>query len=203
MSGTTPTTPPGARRGITSGPGRVKPLYVALGAGGIGALALYMRHRASKNAANNQTPTTATADTTVTDDFTQLSNEIDQLQRDEENEPLPSNNPTPTKNPRPKPKPKPRPPIHGGKPPVRQPAPAPTPAPTPTPNPTPRPAPPPRPQTHRYTVVHGDTLWDIARRNHTDLATIRRLNPVYWTNPKYDQGNDIWAGDTVILPGAG
>lgn len=200
MAGTTPTTAGAGGRGITNGPGRVKPVYVAGGAAAIGGLALYMRHRATQNAANNATPTTATADTTVTDDFTELSNEIDQLQRDETNEPLPSNNPTPTKNPRPKPKPKPRPPINGGKPPVRVPTPAPPPRPKPPSNPTPTPS---RPQTHTYKVVHGDNLWDIATRNHTDLATIRRLNPVYWTNPKYQQGDMIWAGDTVVLPGPG
>lgn len=199
MAGTTPPPAPGRGRGVTSGPGRVKPVYVAGGAAAIGALALYMRHRATQKAANNATPTTATADTTVTDDFTQLSNQIDQLQRDEQNEPLPSNNPTPTKNPRPKPKPKPRPPIHGGKPPGRVPAPAPPPAPTPNPNPTPRPV----AQTHVYKVQHGDTLSGIAARAGISLDELRRLNPVYWTNPKYNQGNSIWAGDSVVLPGPG
>jgi hypothetical protein len=199
MAGTTPTTAaPAARRGITAAPGRVKPLYVVIGAGGIGGLALYMRHRASKNAANNATPTTATADTTVTDDFTQLSNQIDQLQRDEQNEPLPSNNPTPTPNPKPKPKPKPRPPIHGGNPPGRVPLPPPPPAPTPNPNPTPRPV----AQTHTYIVRHNDTLSGIAAHAGISLDELRRLNPVYWTNPKYQQGNMIWAGDRVVLPGA-
>lgn len=194
------TTPAGVRPGVTSGPGRVKPLYVALGAGGIGGLALYMRHRASKKAADNPTPVTATDDTTVTDDFTQLQTEIGQLQKDEENEPLPSNNPRPSKNPPPKPKP-----IHGGKPPtggkppVKVPPPAPKPAPKPPPNPTPKPV----AKTHVYKVRHGDTLWAIARRNGISLDELRRLNPVYWTNPKYQQGNMIWAGDSVVLPGAG
>lgn len=80
--------------------------------------------------------------------------------------------------------------------------------------PVPSPAPPPpvvggrggghnpAPATHTYTVVHDDTLSGIAARNHTTLAEIRALNPVYWTNPKYNQGNLIFAGDTVVLPGA-
>lgn len=56
--------------------------------------------------------------------------------------------------------------------------------------------------THTYTVVHGDTLSGIAARNHISLAQLRTMNPVYWTNPKYRQGNEIFAGDTVVLPGA-
>lgn len=64
------------------------------------------------------------------------------------------------------------------------------------------PAPPAKAATHTYTVVHGDTLSSIAERNGTTLAVIKQLNPVYWTNPKYNNGNTIFAGDTVVLPGA-
>lgn len=58
------------------------------------------------------------------------------------------------------------------------------------------------PATHTYVVVHGDTLSGIAAKNHTTLAEIKSLNPVYWTNAKYKSGNEIWAGDKVTLPGA-
>jgi LysM repeat protein len=81
------------------------------------------------------------------------------------------------------------PPVPIAKPPV------PTPAPTPKPPaPTPRP-----PATHTYVVQHGDTLSGIAARNHISMATLKKLNPVYWTNPKYKNGNLIWAGDKVVI----
>lgn len=194
--------PRGGAPSLTTAPGRVRPLYVGVGAVGVGALAWYMKRRSAQKAAANQTPVTSTADTTVTDDFTQLQNEIGQLQTAEQNEPLPSNNPTPTPNPRPRP----RPPIHGGRPPqgpippVIVPGPAPTPPPRPPSNPTPTPTP---AQTHTYKVQHNDTLWGIAQRAGISLDELRRLNPVYWTNPKYQNGNRIWAGDSVVLPGPG
>lgn len=68
--------------------------------------------------------------------------------------------------------------------------------------PTKQPPSPPKAQTHVYIVQHGDTLSGIAAKNHTTLAEIKTLNPVYWTNPKYDNGNMIFAGDKVTLPGA-
>lgn len=61
---------------------------------------------------------------------------------------------------------------------------------------------PPKATTHTYIVVHGDTLSSIAAKNKTTLAVIKQLNPVYWTNPKYQDGNFIVAGDKVVLPGA-
>lgn len=55
--------------------------------------------------------------------------------------------------------------------------------------------PPPKLQT--VTVKKGDTLSGIAAKYHISLATLKKLNPVYWTNAKYKSGNRIWAGDKV------
>jgi LysM repeat protein len=47
------------------------------------------------------------------------------------------------------------------------------------------------------TVKKGDTLSAIAKKNNISMATLKKLNPVYWTNKKYKNGNLIWAGDKV------
>lgn len=73
-----------------------------------------------------------------------------------------------------------------------------------TPPPT-KPAPPTgvgKTATHVYIVKKGDTLSGIAAANKTTLAEIKTLNPVYWTNPKYKNGDYIVSGDKVTLPGA-
>lgn len=93
----------------------------------------------------------------------------------------------------------------------KPPKPAPIPKPMPLPSPVPRP-PAPRPPTKLaptpvfnkpppkvVRVKRGDTLSGIAQRNHISLATLKRLNPVYWTNAKYRQGNRIFAGDRVTV----
>lgn len=92
------------------------------------------------------------------------------------------------------------------------PRPAPIPKPVPLPSPVPKPPvprpptrlaptpvfkPPPKPKT--VTVKRNDTLSGIAAKNHISMSTLKRLNPVYWTNPKYRQGNRIFAGDTVTI----
>lgn len=85
--------------------------------------------------------------------------------------------------------PSPPPPVPIPKPPV------PTPAPKP-----PAPKPKPKPTGHKVvTVKHGDTLSGIAERNHISMARLKKLNPVYWTNKKYRNGNLIWAGDKVTV----
>jgi len=95
----------------------------------------------------------------------------------------------------------------GGGPPITTlPAPAPIPKP-PVPPPAPKPPapnrhwPPPKktdPKVKRVVVVHkGDTLSKIAKSNGVSMTTLRKLNPVYWTNKKYRNGNLIWAGDKV------
>lgn len=72
--------------------------------------------------------------------------------------------------------------------------------PTPTPSPTPKPpAPTPKPKTSTYVVKKGDTLSGIAKKSGISMATLKKLNPVYWTNKKYKNGNLIWAGDKVVI----
>jgi LysM repeat protein len=54
------------------------------------------------------------------------------------------------------------------------------------------------PVTHKtVTVKAGDTLSAIASRYGISMATLKKLNPTYWTNPKYKSGNLIWSGDKV------
>lgn len=77
--------------------------------------------------------------------------------------------------------------------------PAPIPKP-PIPTPAPKPPPPkpkPKPGHKIVTVKHGDTLSEIAAKNHISMAQLKKLNPTYWKNKKYDNGNRIWAGDKV------
>jgi LysM repeat protein len=77
--------------------------------------------------------------------------------------------------------------------------PKPTPKPLPTPKPT---VPKPKPTTKPgkwYTIKRGDSLSAIASRNHVSMGTIKKLNPNFWSNPKYHDGNTIWAGGKVRL----
>jgi LysM repeat protein len=85
-----------------------------------------------------------------------------------------------------RPVPPPWPPVQIKKPPVRPPAPKP-------------PAPPAKPKPSAKTVVvkKGDSLSAIAKKNGISMATLKKLNPVYWTNKKYKNGSLIWAGDKV------
>jgi hypothetical protein len=52
-----------------------------------------------------------------------------------------------------------------------------------------------------YTVVKGDTLWDIAKRHGVTLKQVREANPVFTENPKYKNGSMIWSGTKVRIPG--
>jgi hypothetical protein len=55
-----------------------------------------------------------------------------------------------------------------------------------------------------YVVKKGDTLSGIAKANNTSLAEIRKNNPKFGSDSKYDNGNKIWSGTTVNLgPGGG
>lgn len=176
-----------------------------------GGLALIQRHKAKAAKANapanaasmSQQEVDNTYDTSVMDAYNQLQAEYDQLAEKVQGLGMPTSTGT-AHPPPPVPTPVPGPPVRpvGPEPGPHPPVPVPLPKPTPTPAPKP-PTPAPHPATHTYTVVHGDNLSSIAARNHTTLAVIKSLNPVYWTNPKYKQGNLIFAGDKVVLPGAG
>jgi outer membrane biosynthesis protein TonB len=176
------------------------------------ALALLQRRKANKAAANAPANASAmqsavtdnTYDTSVMDAYNQLQAEYDQLAGKVQGLSMPTSTGTTTPPP-PVPTPVPGPPTRpiGPQPGPLPPIPVPPPHP-PVNAPPPPPQPPaPRPATHTYIVRSGDNLSKIAAANHTTLAMIKQLNPVYWTNPKYNQGNLIWAGDHVVLPGAG
>jgi LysM repeat protein len=54
-----------------------------------------------------------------------------------------------------------------------------------------------------YTVKKGDTLSGIASANNTTVDALRKANPAF-TAPgsKYNNGNMIWSGTKVNMPGA-
>lgn len=75
-----------------------------------------------------------------------------------------------------------------------------TPKPKPKPTPTPKPKPKPKTTYTTYTIKRGDTLRSIAKRYGLSLAQIKKLNPVFTTNPKYHGGSTIFAGGHVKVP---
>lgn len=159
-----------------------------LGAGGTVALVALIAMRRSKTASANGTTTTITGDTAFDsgpyDMWNQWQQEYEQLQ-DQIN--AQQGGQTSASGPGTTPTPKPPTPVPVPKPPVPKPGPKP-----------PAPKPKPKPPTHKVvTVQHGDTLSGIAAKNHITLAQLKKLNPMYWTNKKYKNGNLIWAGDKV------
>lgn len=62
------------------------------------------------------------------------------------------------------------------------------------------PAPPAAPSTQTIQIVDGETLSGIASEYGESLSQLLAMNPVYTTNPKYQGGNMIWAGDSVVVP---
>jgi LysM repeat protein len=72
----------------------------------------------------------------------------------------------------------------------------PGPAGKPPPKPTggPKPKPKPKPKTKQITIVHGDTLSALAKKYHTTVANLMKLNPSI-KNP-----NLIYAGNKLNVP---
>lgn len=52
------------------------------------------------------------------------------------------------------------------------------------------------------TVKAGQTLSSIAKTNGTTVTAILAANPKFTTQDKFQNGNMIWAGTTVKIPGA-
>lgn len=78
------------------------------------------------------------------------------------------------------------------------PAPKPKPTPLPWPKPKPKPVPKPSGTAKKYvTIKRGDTLSAIAKKSGISMATLKKLNPNFWSNPKYQNGNRIWSGGKV------
>ena len=53
----------------------------------------------------------------------------------------------------------------------------------------------------KYTVQKGDTLSQIAKDAGISLNELKDLNPKFTSDPKYKNGNMIWSGTKVNLPG--
>jgi hypothetical protein len=53
----------------------------------------------------------------------------------------------------------------------------------------------------KVTVKSGQTLSSIAKANGTTVAAIKKANPALTTNPKYNNGNTIFAGTKLVIPG--
>lgn len=77
--------------------------------------------------------------------------------------------------------------------------PAPKPWPLPAkPKPPVKPLPKPASPAKKYvTIKRGDTLSAIAKKSGISMATLKKLNPNFWSNPKYQNGNMIWSGGKV------
>jgi len=64
------------------------------------------------------------------------------------------------------------------------------------------PTPPPQQRSiEKYTVQKGDTLSQIAKDAGISLKELKDLNPKFTSDPKYKNGNMIWSGTKVNLPG--
>ena len=61
--------------------------------------------------------------------------------------------------------------------------------------------PPPQQSIEKYTVQKGDTLSQIAKDAGISLKELKDLNPKFTSDPKYKNGNMIWSGTKVNLPG--
>jgi hypothetical protein len=55
----------------------------------------------------------------------------------------------------------------------------------------------------KVTVRSGQTLSSIAKANGTTVSAILKANPVLTTNPKYNNGNTIFAGTKLTIPSSG
>jgi hypothetical protein len=52
----------------------------------------------------------------------------------------------------------------------------------------------------KVTVERGDTLSSIAKENNTTVKAILAANPKFTEDPKYKDGNTIFAGTKVVIP---
>lgn len=173
--------PPPAKGNKGAGKGLLKNKKALTILGGgvavVGAYAL-VKHGSGTGAdtsgATAATGATPTYDSTGSDQFNQLANQIAGLQ--DQIATITAGTPTTAPKPTPKPTPKPPKPPANHKPgPVRR-----------------KPAP-----LGSVTVSRGQTLSGIAKSHHETLGQVLKDNPVYTTNKKYKGGSRIFAGDKV------
>ena len=125
-------------------------------------------------------------DSTPYDQYNDLQNQLEDIQRQIDTGTVTPGTPKPPTPTPPSPKPKPTP------------LPWPVPHPRPVPKPSnPKPKPKPTPGKKWYEIKRGDTLSGIAKKSGISMATLKKLNPNFWSNPKYHDGNTIWAGGKV------
>jgi LysM repeat protein len=63
-----------------------------------------------------------------------------------------------------------------------------------------KPKPPTKPGTpppKNVVIKRGDTLSGIAKKAGISMTTLKKLNPGFWSNKKYNNGNTIFAGGKV------
>ena len=173
---------PGAK--LAAAAGGKRNLLIAAAAGT--ALVAFVMSRGGNGGGGGSAQQMTGYDSTPSDQYNDLQNQLEDIQRQIDNGTVTPGTPaTPAPTPA-SPKPKPTP----------MPWPVPHPRPVPKPKPTPKPTPKP-PGKKWYEIKRGDTLSEIAQRNKISMATLKKLNPNFWSNPKYDHGNKIWAGGKV------
>lgn len=153
-----------------------KNVLMAGGAVGVALLAFVMSRGSGGGGGGSIQP----YDSTPYDQYGDLQDQLEDIQRQIDNGEVTPGTPT---------KPKPTPTSPKPKPTPSKPKPPTKPLPKPTPNH------PPKPKT--VTIQRGDTLSAIAKRAHISMATLKKLNPIFWTNKKYHDGNTIFAGGKV------
>jgi LysM repeat protein len=187
----TPPPPPakGGAAGLAAKAGGKRNLLIAA-AVGTAAVAFVMSRGgkgSSDGAAADQIMTGY--DSTPYDTYNALQQQLEDIQNQIDNGTVTPGKPTtpPTTPPAPKPPPKTIPWIPS------KPHPVPT-TPKPPAKPSGKPSsPPPK----NVVIKRGDTLSGIAKKAGISMATLKKLNPVFWTNDKYHDGNTIWAGGKV------
>lgn len=148
-------------------------------AAGVGLVAFLMARSGGGAAAGTSDQTMTGYDSTPYDQYNSLQNQLEDLQSQiDQGKVVPPTATTPPSYPTsPKPTPlpgRPRPTL---------------------PKPVPKPAA--KPTTKSVTIKKGDTLSGIAKKYGISMTTLKKLNPVFWTNKKYNNGNTIWSGGKV------
>jgi LysM repeat protein len=170
---------PGAKLAAAAG-GKRNLLLAA--AGGV-ALVAFIASRSGGGSSSGDATAIQPYDSTVSDQYNDLQGQLEDIQRQIDNGTVTPGTP-PSTTPTTPASPKPPPVVSKPKPVVK-----------PLPQPIKKP---PVAVTHKtVTIKRGDTLSGIAKKAGISMATLKKLNPVFWTNSKYHNGNTIFAGGHV------